>query len=117
MIDTESQIEWAERIKMNVQAEFERVANALRGQAAKQREQDRTDTDTILAILEARRVEILGNKDLGYFIRSWQEISDQVRQLITRDPGFIAIQSSRSTRASREHSEINSTTPEAPRAV
>ena len=41
MTGTANQIEWAERIKAQVGAEFDRVAKALEGAAGKQAERDR----------------------------------------------------------------------------
>jgi hypothetical protein len=65
MTGTESQIEWAERIKLSVHAEFDRVANAFRQAAESQRGQDRLDTLAIIAILEEKRAEILANEHAG----------------------------------------------------
>jgi hypothetical protein len=78
---TESQIQWAERIKPSVQAEFDRVANAFRRTAERQQGLDRADTLAIIAILEEKRVETFANEQAGYFVRVWQDLSDQVRQL------------------------------------
>jgi len=98
MTGTTSQIEWAERIKFSVQAEFDRVANAFRQTAEHQRGQDRLDTLAIIAILEEKRAETLANEHAGYFVKVWQELSDQVRQLLAQDPRFQAIQVERRAR-------------------
>ncbi|HEU0122584.1 MAG TPA: hypothetical protein VFQ91_18775 [Bryobacteraceae bacterium] len=98
MTGTESQIEWAERIKLTIQAEFDRVAHALRQVAERQRGQDRIDTLAILAILEEKRSETLANEHAGYFVKAWQELSDQVRQLLARDSRYQAIQTERRAR-------------------
>jgi hypothetical protein len=95
---TESQIEWAERIKLSVQAEFDRVAHAFRQAAERQGGQDRIDTLLIIAILEEKRAETLANEHAGYFIKVWQELSDQVRQLLVQDPRFTTIQANRRDR-------------------
>jgi predicted ABC-class ATPase len=98
MTGTESQIEWAERIKASVQSEFDRVASALRLAAERQRGQDRLDTLAIVAILEEKRAETLANPHAGYFVRVWRELSDQVRQLLAQDARYQAIQIERRAR-------------------
>ncbi len=99
---TESQIEWAERIRVNVAQEFDRVANAFRTVAGKQTAQDRAETLTVLAILEEKRAETVGNRRAGYFIRDWQEMNDQVRQLIFKDSRYQAIKASRAARSDKK---------------
>lgn len=101
MTGTDIQIEWAERIKASIQGEFDRVANALRQTAGGQHGQDQLDTVAILAILEEKRTETLANERAGYFIRFWQELSDQVRQLLIRDSRYQAIQLERLSRRNR----------------
>lgn len=98
MTGTESQIEWAERITLTVQAEFDRVAHAFRRAAERQGGQDRMDTLAIIAILEEKRAETLANEHAGYFVKAWQELSDQVRQLLARDSRYQAIQAERRAR-------------------
>ncbi|MEQ1945810.1 MAG: hypothetical protein ABL995_01380 [Bryobacteraceae bacterium] len=97
-MSTEGQFDWAERIKTTVRAEFDRVENALSGVANQQQEQDRTETLAILAILEEKRTEVLGNSDPGYFIRIWQEVSDQVRRMLAEDARYQSIQAARRAR-------------------
>lgn len=92
---TSSQIEWAEGIRIRIDEEFDRVANAFRGVAGKQTEQDRQDTLTIIEILEEKRAEVLAIEQAGYFIRVWQDLKDQVRQLIHEDARYRAIRASR----------------------
>jgi len=91
---TDNQIEWAQRIRCQVAAEFDRVAALFRGIAGEQDRRARIDTEAIVAIVEEKRLEVLGRGEAGYFIHDWQEISDQVRQMILRDPRYLAIQSS-----------------------
>ena len=83
---TANQIEWAEQIKERVGYEFDRVANAMRSVAAKQEKLDRADTLDLVAILEEKRLEVMANNRAGYFIHDWQELSDQVRQMVVADP-------------------------------
>jgi hypothetical protein len=82
---TPAQIEWAHRIRPLVNAEFDRVANALTSIAT-------ADTETVIAILEEKRGEVMARREAGYFIHDWQELNDQVRRMIGLDPRFQAIQ-------------------------
>jgi len=98
MTGTVSQIEWAEQIKPNVNAEFDRVVKAFEAAAPRQAERDQTDTAAIIAILEEKRVEAMGNEQAGYYIRDWRELHDQVRQMIAKDPRYREIQVQRAAR-------------------
>lgn len=98
MTGTPSQIEWAEQIRPRVSAEFDRVAKALRTAAGTQAEPDRLDTEGLIAILEEKRVEVMAKGHAGYFIRDWRELTDQVRRMISQDPGYQAIQAARAAR-------------------
>src|SRR5712691_796462 len=95
---TPSQIEWAEQIKPRVSAEFDRVSKALKAAASKQAEQNRMDTQAVIAILEEKRVEVMAKDQAGYFIRDWQELRDQVRQMIGQDSRYQAIKLNRAAR-------------------
>ncbi len=60
--------------KRLVNDEFDRVAAAFRSIAAKQQDQQRTNTEAILAILEEKRAEVMSREQAGYFIHDWQEM-------------------------------------------
>jgi hypothetical protein len=92
---TVNQIEWAVQIKERVNAEFDRVAKALESAARKQTDRDRADTQ---AILEDKRADVMARTQAGYFIHDWQEMNDQVRQMIVKDPRYVAIRSSKKAR-------------------
>ena len=98
MSGTAAQVEWAERIKRQVNAEFDRVAASFRSVAGKQGDDKRADTEAIIAILEEKRAEVMSREQAGYFIHDWQEISDQVRQMIFHDARY---QTSKSKTAAR----------------
>ena len=98
MKGTANQVDWAERIKKQVGAEFDRVAKALVSAAGKQAEQKRKETGAVIAILEDKRAEVMAQDEAGYFIREWQELRDQVRQMITQDSGYRAIRANRAAR-------------------
>jgi hypothetical protein len=97
-MSTASQAAWAERIQHRVNAEFDRVAASFRSVAGKQGDDKRVDTEVIIAVLEDKRAEVMSRKDAGYFIHDWQEIGDQVRQLIFHDPRYQAIRVNRLAR-------------------
>ena len=98
MTGTTSQIEWAERIKPRVEAEFTRVARAFEATAANQAERDRMDTRAIIAILEEKRFEVMTKDQAGYFIRNWHELKDQVRRMIAQDSRYQEIKAARESR-------------------
>ena len=98
MTGTPNQIEWAEQIKPKVNAEFDRVANAFREVAGRQPEVKRSETLAVIAILEDKRLEVMNHCEAGYFILHWQEVSDQVRQMIFKDPRYQEIQAMRVAR-------------------
>ena len=89
---TVNQIEWAERIRTLVNGEFDRIARVLEVAALRQPEQVRSDTRAVIAILEDKRAEVMANQTAGYFIHDWQELRDQVRQMILDDARYKAIQ-------------------------
>jgi hypothetical protein len=88
---TEAQVEWADRIRLQVHAEFDRVASAFSVVAERQDAAKRAATQAIIAILEEKRAEVMVRNQAGYFIHDWQEISDQVRRMIHDDPRYLAI--------------------------
>jgi dipeptidyl aminopeptidase/acylaminoacyl peptidase len=95
---TLSQVEWAERIIPTVVQEFDRVATVFREIAGRQTGQDQADTWSVIAILEQKRAATMANDRAGYFIRDWQELNDQVRQMIGKDPGYREIKEARAAR-------------------
>jgi hypothetical protein len=94
---TANQIEWAERIRMQVDAEFDRVARVLLEAAGKQGVQAQANTHLIIKILEEKRLEVMANPKAGYFIHDWQELRDQVRQMIMKDNRYKVIKAGEAT--------------------
>ena len=92
------QIEWAERIRRNVRAEFDRVAATFKAVACKQADEKRAETESVLDILEDLRRKVMSNRAAGYYIRDWQEISDQVRQMIFADSRYQELRRKREAR-------------------
>ena len=99
LIGTVNQVAWAEQIKVSVSTEFDRVASALESASRSQGEQDRSETHTVIAILEEKRAEVMAKSDAGYFIHQWQELRDQVRQIITQDFRYKAIKAAKAARS------------------
>jgi hypothetical protein len=97
MSGTTNQIEWAKQIRAQVNAEFDRVKAALEAAAARQSGQDRMDAQAIIAILQDKRAEVMAHEDAGYFIHDWQELRDQVRQMIKADARYKTIKATTST--------------------
>jgi len=87
----DQEIEWALRIRAQVNAEFDRVAKVLERTATQRSGQKRLDTYSMIAILEEKRAEVMSNQDAGYFIGDWQELHDQVRKMMNNDPRYQAI--------------------------
>ena len=106
MKGTAAQVEWAERIKRTVGAEFDRVAAAFQSVAIKQDAANRADTEAILAVLAEKRAEVMSIDSAGSFIRNWQDIGDQVRTLISSDPRFEAVKWNRATRRQRQRESV-----------
>jgi len=92
---TTSQIEWAVLIRRQVEIEFDRVEASFCSVADKQSGSKRADTEAVIVILKEKRAEVLSNGHAGYFIRDWQDLSDQVRQLIFKDPRYQVIKGNR----------------------
>ena len=90
MTGSVSQIEWAERIKRTVGDEFDRVSRAFQRVADTQSGVRRSRTLEVISVVERKRAEVMASYDAGYFIHHWQDISDQVRQMIARDPAYPA---------------------------
>jgi hypothetical protein len=100
LVGTPNQIEWAERIRDRVHKEFDRVGMILKAVAAKPVRWDQTDTLNLVAILEEKRHDVMANDRAGYFIHDWQELSDQVREMIVKDPRYGEIMA---RQAARKH--------------
>jgi hypothetical protein len=98
LFGTPNQIEWAEQIKDRVHKEFDRVGMIMKSVAAKRVGWDQADTLKLVTILEEKRHEVMANNRAGYFIHSWQELSDQVRQMIIKDPRYAKIMASQAAR-------------------
>jgi hypothetical protein len=97
MTGTPNQVEWAERIRRQVNADFDRIAAAFRSVAGRQDDAKRADTEAILEIVEDIRAQVMNRDEAGYFMHDWQETGDRVRQLIYRDPRYQAIKSKRNS--------------------
>jgi len=81
-----------------VNAEFDRVAKAFEQVSGKQSGQDQIETGIVMSILEEKRTEVMARSDAGYFIRDWQDLKDQVRQLIAKDSRYQALKAQKEAR-------------------
>jgi hypothetical protein len=98
LIGMPGQIEWAEQIKPRVGAEFDRVASVLRAAAIDKGSQVQSHAEAVIAIIEEKRAEVMAINQAGYFIMEWQELTDQVRRMLTRDPRYQAMQAGKAQR-------------------
>ncbi len=98
LVGTPNQIEWAEQIKDRVHKEFDRVGMILKSVAAKQAGWYQADALQIVAILEEKRDDVMAHDKAGYFIHDWQELSDQVREMIVKDPRYGEIMARQAAR-------------------
>jgi len=97
MIGTLSQIAWAVQIKSQVEAEFDRVRKVLEYAMTKQSSRDVIDIESIIRILEDKRMEVMENQQAGYFIHEWQVLG-KVSRMIVEDPRYQAIKASQIAR-------------------
>jgi hypothetical protein len=79
---TANQILWAVQIKRQVDMEFDRVRRALESTRRTRPANETRKVDTMISILEDKRDEVMAQKEAGYFIHDWQELRNQVRQMI-----------------------------------
>jgi hypothetical protein len=93
MIGTLSQIAWAVQIRSQVEAEFDRVRRVLEYAMTNQSSRDVIDIESIIRILEDKRIEVMGNQQAGYFIHEWQEL-EKVSRIVVEDPRYQAIKAS-----------------------
>ena len=98
-----NQIEFAERIRLQVDGEFDRVARALELASRKQSGEARLATQTMIGILEDKRVEVMANQRAGYFIHDWQELRDQVRKMIMNDARYKVLQAEKRRRTQNQN--------------
>ena len=95
---TPNQVEWAEQIRLTVAQEFDRVARVFHAQAGIQTGQKQSETRTISRSSSRSVRRRMAIRQAGYFIREWQELSDQVRQMIAKDPRYQAVKDQRAAR-------------------
>ena len=75
--------------------EFDPVARPFRPVARKQGDAEHAETEATIAGLEEKRAQVMRSERAGYLIHAWQEIGDQVRQMIFHDARYQAIESNR----------------------
>lgn len=95
LLGMQNNLEWAEQIKLRVNAEFDRVAAAIHAKAERRNEERRMETLVLMSILESKRSEVMSRQDAGYFIHEWQQIVGQVSTMIRSDSRYLAIHEKR----------------------
>jgi hypothetical protein len=102
MTGTETQIEWGAKLKLRVGTEFDRVSRVFQTVCDKQREPDRAETEAIIAMVGEMRSTVMANDDAGYYIREWQDLKNQVRDMVSQDQRYKAIRANRELRKSKK---------------
>lgn len=97
----QNNLEWAEQIKLRVNAEFDRVAVAIHASAERRNEERRMETLVLMSILESKRTEVMSRQDAGYFIHDWQQIVHQVSTMIRSDARYLAMRKKRRAQGGR----------------
>ena len=96
---TQSQIEWAEQIRPQVEAEFDRVSNILSSAAQRQDSVKQAETQILIGIVAEKRAEVLAHASAGYFIKEWRDLgAGQVRRMIAADARYQSVLASRAER-------------------
>ena len=98
MIGNVDQVRKAEQIKERINAEFDRLAQALQSSAAKQTGAERVDVETVIVILEEKRSEVMAKGQADYFLNNWRELSARVRELIVQDSRYRDINTRKALR-------------------
>lgn len=98
MVGSVDQVKKAEQIKEQINEEFDRLARALESSAAKQTGAERVDVEAVIAILEEKRAEVMAKTQAYYFINSWHDVSDRVRELIVQDSRYRDINTKKAMR-------------------
>lgn len=95
-----AQIELAQRIRITVREEFDRVSDALLVATRRQSPANRLDAEAVIAILEEELTEVMSINRAGYFIREWLEINGRVRKMLAGDARYTAVRATREDRRS-----------------
>jgi hypothetical protein len=109
-VGTVNQIAWALQIRSQVDAEFDRVRKVLERAMKNRPATDIADIESIIRILEEKRAAVMGNDRAGYFIRYWQDLRNQVSQMIVEDPRYKSIKSARHARLSPQAQDAEAKT-------
>jgi len=99
---SEAQIEWAERIRVQAAAEFDRFERAFLEVSRRQSPVDRQDTEAIILIVRSYRDQVMKNPSAGYFIRDWQDIGQQIRNMLAANEDCRTIKLLREQRSVAE---------------
>jgi len=98
---TPDQVSWAREIRERVRAEFDRVRRSIEAGSNKFRALDRTETATLLTLLEEHRTDALSADQAEYFIAEWQNPADRLQRVFNGDERWRAIHDARAARRPR----------------
>jgi hypothetical protein len=92
------QISWAREIRARVSAEFDRVRSSIEAGSNKFRALDRTETATLLTLIEEHRAAVFSRDQADYFIAEWQNPADRLQRVFNGDERWRAISDARAAR-------------------
>ena len=96
-----SQISWANQIRSQVNASFDRVLSSIQAGINRYKSLEADETATLLDLVEEHRVKVLGVADAQYFLDHWQDPVDRVQRLIHADDRWKLIVEARAARNPR----------------
>lgn len=95
------QVAWANQIRSQVAIEFDQLRVAIEAGSNKYRALDRSETSTLLAILEEHRANVLAADQAEFFITRWQSAHDGVQHLVLGDERSKTVLDARTARKVR----------------
>jgi hypothetical protein len=96
-----SEILWADRIRIQIGASFDRLAASIEAGTNRYRGLEPAEVSTLLGVLEEHRGKVLSHPDAQHFLDRWQDPVDRVQRLIHSDDRWKSIVEARSVRNPR----------------
>jgi hypothetical protein len=97
----DDEVSWAREIRGRVKNEFDRVRRSIEAGSNKYRALDRSETATLLALIDELRASVLSADQAGYFIAEWNNPADRLQRLLHGDARWKAINDARAARRPR----------------
>lgn len=101
LIGHTSQIAWANQIRSQISASFDRLVIAIESGNNRYRGLDAAEITALLEMVETHRAAILSIPDAQHFLDHWQDPVDRVQRLIHGDERWKGIMEARSLRNPR----------------